>query len=260
MPALINPARQRLAKGELSLGIGVRYARTVDVAKIMRGCGYDWLFIDLEHGSMSLDLAAQISVAALDAGIAPLVRVPSGQYAMATRALDGGAWGIVMPHVDTAEEAAEIASRLRYPPLGHRSVVGGLAQLDFKAVDVGEATRALNAETLVVAMVETPRSVANAERIAAVPGIDALLVGTSDLAMEMGRPGDLGHPDIAAAYEQVIAACRKHGKWPGMGGVYTDDLLARYVPMGMRLILGGNDLSFLMAGASRRADFIRKSG
>src|SRR5436190_14245383 len=95
-----NPARARLERGELSLGVGVRAARTVDIAKMMKSCGYDWLFIDLEHGTMSLEFASTIAVAALDTGIAPIVRVPFMQHHMATRALDGGALGIVMPHVD----------------------------------------------------------------------------------------------------------------------------------------------------------------
>ena len=119
-----NPARERLAKGELALGIGLRQARTVDIAAVMASCGFDWLFIDLEHGTMPLDIAVQISGAALSAGITPLVRVPSGQYSMATRALDGGALGIVMPHVDTAEEAKAVVEHLKYPPTGHRSVAG----------------------------------------------------------------------------------------------------------------------------------------
>lgn len=258
MTALSNPARDRLAKGELSIGVGVRLTRTVEIARMMKSCGYDWLFIDLEHGSLSLESAAQISIAALDAGIAPLVRVPSGQYDMATRALDGGAWGIVMPHVDTPEEAAALVARVKYPPEGHRSVVGGLPHFGFAAIKAAEATRVLNAEMLVVVMIETPQAVANAERIAAVPGIDALLVGTNDLAMEMEIPGGFTHPKIVAAYETVIAACRRHGKWPGMGGLYADDLLTRYIGLGARLILGGNDLPFLMGAATQRASFLRQ--
>src|SRR3954463_10159078 len=117
-----NPARERLERGELSLGMGLRTTRTVDIASALTTCGYDWLFIDLEHSAISLETAAQLSAAGLDAGIAPLVRVPAKQYWMATRALDSGALGIVMPHVDTAEEAREIVDHLRYPPQGHRSV------------------------------------------------------------------------------------------------------------------------------------------
>lgn len=255
---LRNPARERLAKGELSLGVGLRLARSVEIAPIMKTCGYDWLFIDLEHGSLSLETAAQISTAALAAGIAPLVRVPAGQFDMATRALDGGAWGIVMPHVDTPEDAAALVERVKYPPEGHRSIAGGLPQFGFGPVKSGEAARALNAEMLTVVMIETPRAVENAERIAAVPGVDALLIGTNDLAMEMGIPGDFAHSGIAAAYEAVIAACHRHGKWPGMGGLYVDDLLSRYIGLGMRLILAGNDLPFLMGAATQRTMLLRQ--
>ena len=99
-----NSARERLAAGELAIGVGVRLARTIEIGKLMRGCGYDWLLIDLEHGTIGLDTASQISMAALDAGIAPIVRVPQDEYSMAARAIDGGAMGIIMPHVDTAEQ------------------------------------------------------------------------------------------------------------------------------------------------------------
>jgi 4-hydroxy-2-oxoheptanedioate aldolase len=255
-----NPARERLVKGELALGIGLRQARTVDIAPAMASCGFDWLFIDLEHGTMPLDTAMQISVAALTADITPLVRVPSRQYALATRALDGGALGIVMPHVDTAEEARAIVDHLKYPPLGHRSVAGGMPYFGFRAVPVGEATRTMNAETLVVVMLETPRAIANAEEIAAVPGVEVLLIGTNDLAMEMGIPGEFGHGEIAGAYERVIAACRRHDKWPGMGGVYGEELLAKYIGLGMRMILCGNDMSLMMAGGTQRAKFLRGRG
>jgi 2-keto-3-deoxy-L-rhamnonate aldolase RhmA len=252
-----NPARERLSRGELALGIGLRQARTVDIAAVMATCGFDWLFIDLEHGTMPLDIAVQISCAALTAGISPLVRVPAGQYSLATRALDGGALGIVMPHVDTAEEAKVIVDRLKYPPLGHRSVAGGQPYLGFKAVPVAEATRTMNAETLVVVMLETPQAIGNADAIAAVPGVDVLLIGTNDLAMEMGIPGEFNHAEIVRAYERVIAACRRHNKAPGMGGIYTEDLLAKYVGLGMRMILSGNDLGLIMAGANEKTKFLR---
>jgi 2-keto-3-deoxy-L-rhamnonate aldolase RhmA len=258
MTALANPARDRLAAGALSLGIGLRQARTVDIAKAMKTCGYDWLFIDLEHNAMSLDVAVQISVAAQDAGIAPLVRVPRGQYWMATRALDGGALGIVMPHVEDAEEARAVVDHLKYPPLGHRSVASALPQLDFAGQRTGEAIAALNAATLVVAMVETPDAVANADSIAAVAGIDVVMVGTGDLSTELGVPGQTDDKRVAAAIETVVAACRAHGKWPGMGGAYGGETLARYIGAGMRFILAASDLGMLMAAASRRTEELRK--
>ncbi len=252
-----NPARERLTKGELAIGIGLRQARTVDIAPAMVQAGYDWLFIDLEHNSMTLDMAVQISVTANAAGISPIVRVPYGQYDMATRALDGGAFGIVIPHVDTAEEARVVADRLRYPPVGHRSAAGAMPQLGFAAVPPGEATKLVNDNLLVVVMLETPTAIDNADAIAAVPGIDVLLIGTNDLTMEMGLPGQVMHPDVAKAYEKAAAACKKHGKWLGMGGVYTEEGLTKYVGLGARMILGGNDLPLLVQAASQRSQFLR---
>lgn len=252
-----NPARERLAAGELCLGLGIRLGRSVEIATLMHSAGFDWLFLDLEHGPMSLQTASEISVAALSIGIAPIVRVPRSEYAMAARALDGGALGIVMPHVDTADEAREVADHLRFPPEGHRSVAGGPPQLGFRNVSTRDAAPVLNAATLLVVMLETPRAIDNAEAIAAVPGVDALLIGTNDLTAEMGNPGEFGSEAVTAAYSKVIAACRKHGKYPGMGGVYTEDLLRRYVGMGMQLILCGGDGGLLLAAASQRAQFVR---
>ena len=255
---IANHARERLEAGELALGVGLRQARTVDIGKAMRTAGFDWLFIDMEHNSMDMDIACQISVAAHDAGITPIVRVPGFEHYHATRALDGGAMGIVVPHVDDAETAARIASNCRYPPFGHRSMTGALAQIDFEAHAIADVAEAVNAATLIVVMIETPSAVENAEAIAAVPGIDALLIGTNDLCMEMGIPGQFDHDRVAEAYQHVVAACRNHGKHPGMGGVYDPALMKRYIDIGARLILSGNDFSFMMSGAKTQAAKVRR--
>lgn len=256
MVEIRNSARERLEAGKVAAGVGLRQARTVDIAPAMRTAGFDWLFIDCEHNSMTVDMAVQISVTANLAGIAPIVRVPWGQYDMATRVLDGGAMGIVIPHVDTVEEAKTVADRLRYPPQGHRSVAGAMPQLNFAAHSGGEAAVAMNKALLVVVMLETPTAIRNADAIAAVPGIDVLLIGTSDLTMEMGVPGQLTHPDVVKAYETVIAACKKHGKWPGMGGVYVEEAMAKYIGMGARMVLAGSDMAFLMSAGAQRAKFV----
>ena len=250
MAIATNTAKARLKRNQLAIGIGVRLVRNVDIIKVMKAAGFDWLFLDLEHGGMSIQTACEISVAAQDSGIAPIVRVPYGELAMATRVLDGGALGIVIPHVDTAEEAKEIADRLRYPPRGHRSVGGGQAQFDYAPMKMGEMTKRSDDNTLVTVMIETPKAVRNAEAIAAVPGIDALLVGSSDLSVELGIPGENGHEKIQAAVDRVIAACKKHKKFPGMGGAYSEELLSLYIGKGMKLLLAGNDLPML-TGAAR---------
>lgn len=254
-----NPARDRLEKGEVAIGVGLRQARTVDVAAAMKTCGFDWLFLDLEHNSMALDTAVQIAMAARGVGISPLVRIPAGRYDMATRALDGGAWGIVVPHIDTPEEAHEAVARLKYPPIGHRSIAGPMPQFNFEARPLAEVTAAVNAGLLLMVMLETPRAIRNAEAIAAVPGIDALHVGANDLCMEMGIPGAFLHRNVEEAFAMVIAACRKHGKWPAMGGIYTEEGLGKYVGMGVRMVLAGSDLNLLMSAGTARAAFLRKA-
>ncbi len=253
-----NVAREKLEKGELSLGVGVRLTRSVEIAKAMASAGFDWLFLDMEHGVMSLEACAQISTAALDAGIAPIARVPNGQYSIATRALDNGALGIVMPHVDTAAEAREVVEKLKYPPVGHRSMGGIGPHYSLRSASTGDAAKALNAANLTVVMLETPTAIANAEEIAAVPGVDVLLIGTNDLCAEMGIHGDFGNERVASAYATMIAACAKHGKSPGMAGIYNEAIMPRYIDMGARFVLSGQDAAFLMAGAGQRTAFLRK--
>ena len=205
---------------------------------------------------MDVDCAAQIAMAALPVGITPIVRVPGKEHHHASRVLDAGAQGIVVPHVDTVEETARAVAYCKYPPVGHRSVMGVLPQFGYKSVPVAESTTIANRETFVCVMLETPEAIAQADAIAAVPGLDAILIGTNDLCAEMGIPGQFADPRIEQAYRTVIDACRKHHIHPGMGGVYDQKLMEKYIGMGMRFILSGGDLSFLMAGAKARAEFL----
>ena len=252
-----NYTKQQLDAGKLALGMGMRAMRTVDTGMIAKNCGFDWLFIDMEHSAMDVDLASQVAIAALPMGITPIVRVPGKEHHHASRLLDSGAQGIVVPHVDTAEEAARVVAHCKYPPIGHRSVVGALPQFGYQAMSVGESTKIANAETLVIVMVETPVAIENVDAIAAVPGIDVVLVGTNDLCAELGIPGQFADPKVEDAYRKVIAACTKHNKHPGMGGVYDQKLMEKYIGYGMRFILSGGDLSFLMTGAKSRTEFLR---
>ena len=259
MTTVRNVAREKLEAGQLSLGVGVRMTRSVEIAKAMATAGFDWLFLDMEHGVMSLEACAQISAAALDAGIAPIARVPNGQYSIATRALDNGALGIVMPHVDTAAEAREVVEKLKYPPIGRRSVGGWGPHYQLGKLSTGDAVTVLNKSNLTVVMLETPLAIQNAAEIAAVPGVDVLLIGSNDLCAEMGIPGDFGNDRLAEAYGVMIAACEKAGKFPGMAGIYNEAIMPRYIGMGARFILSGQDGGFMMAGAQSRTGFLRKT-
>jgi 2-keto-3-deoxy-L-rhamnonate aldolase RhmA len=251
-----NIARERLERGELSLGVGIRVVRGVEIGKAMKSAGYDWLFVDLEHGALSIETASQICLAALDAGIAPIVRIPKGEFSIATRLMDNGALGIVVPHVETAEEARLIVEKLRYPPLGQRAIFSSVPQYDFKTMNAADMA-ALNGANLIVVMLESRKGIDNAAQIAAVPSLDVLLIGTNDLCVDLGITGELGHGKVDDAYARMIAACRTHGKWPGMGGIYDEQLMRRYIDMGARFILAGGDLGFLLDGAGKRAGVLR---
>jgi len=257
MSTIRNSARERLQRGELSLGVGIRIAASVEIAKAMKTAGFDWLFIDLEQSALSIETASQLAIAALDAGIAPIVRIPNGEFALATRLLDNGALGVVVPHVEMAEEARLIVSKLRYPPQGHRGVFSSMPHYDYRAVKADELMASLNAANLIAVMLETEGAIGNAEEIAAVDGIDVLLIGTNDLCIDMGVAGDLGHARVAEAYQYMTAACRRHGKWAGMGGVYDEALMRRYVEMGCRFVLSGADLTFMIGAGMKRTEFLR---
>ncbi|HJU32762.1 MAG TPA: aldolase/citrate lyase family protein [Hyphomicrobiaceae bacterium] len=257
MPVMCSDALKRIRAGEMSLGLGVHHLRGSAVPMLAKAAGYDWLFIDSEHGVISSHDISQICLAALPTGVAPIVRICSGALDEGTRALDNGALGIVVPHVDTVEQARSLVAAFRFHPMGHRSTGGPPAQFGYRPPAALEAQRTLNAEILIIPMIETPQAVENADKIAAIEGIDALLIGTNDLTLEMGIAGQVGHDRVKAAYATVADACRRHNKVLGMGGVYDQEVASRYIGMGARLILAGSDHNLLIEAATRRVQFLR---
>jgi 2-keto-3-deoxy-L-rhamnonate aldolase RhmA len=255
MKLVPNTTKRRMAAGEVALGFGVHHLRSAAVPVLAAASGHHWVFIDNEHGSFSVSEVAQLCIASLPTGVTPIVRACANAIDEATRALDNGALGIVMPHVDTAKEARRIAEAFHYPPQGSRSWGGPPAVYGYQPPAMAEAQKAINDEILTVVMIESPEAVKNAEDIAEVDGVDVLLMGTSDLSSELGIAGQMGHAKIIDAYATVAAACRKHGKVLGMGGVYDEENAARYVGMGARFVLTGSDHNYLLMGANARSGF-----
>ena len=252
-----NHTLQAIRAGKLAIGFGVHHLRTAATPMLAHAAGFDWLFIDCEHGAFSVQEASQICLAALPVGITPIVRVCADAIDEGTRALDNGAMGIVMPHVNSVEQARAIVSAYRYPAAGHRSWGGPPACYGFQAPPPAEAQGAINDAILICAMIETPEAVERADTIAAVPGIDALMIGTSDLSAELGVPGQPGHARVQDAYARVGAACRAHGRVLGMGGIYDEEWARHYIGQGAKLVLGGSDHNFLLAAGTARAKFLR---
>lgn len=257
MALVQNTAKRKLAAGGVALGFGLHHLRSIAAPLLAKAGGHDFLFIDMEHGAFSVQEATQLCIASLPTGITPIVRVCAGALDEATRLLDNGALGIVVPHVDTAAQAQTIARTFRYPPQGKRSWGGPPAVYGYLPPAVAEAQAAVNAEILTVVMIESPEAVANADAIAAVDGIDVLLIGSFDLTSELGIAGQMGHAKLVDAYARVGAACHKHGKVLGMGGIGGEEDSTRYIGMGSRFIVTGSDHGYIVSGSTQRANFLR---
>lgn len=254
-----NLLKNKLKASVVSLCMGLRQARTVDIAPMVSACGFDALYIDMEHSPVGFETASAICIAAMGYGVTPLVRVPGHLAQDISRALDGGAQGVILPHVNTPEQAAAIVSCAKYPPVGHRSVMGAGPASAYRPMPLAEINRAGNADTMVIIMLETPEAIANANAIAAVPGVDMLLIGSNDLCTEMGIPGQLRHPDLLAAYQTVAKACHDHQIALGVGGIRGDaDLQMQLIRLGARFLIAGSDTTYLSAAAGKDAAALRE--
>jgi 2-keto-3-deoxy-L-rhamnonate aldolase RhmA len=249
-----NTVREKLDRGEVVSSMTVRLVRGVEIARLARTAGFDSLYIDLEHSSFDILTANQICVAALDAGITPFVRVASTQPDHIARALDGGAMGVIAPHIRSAEDARRLVRAAFFPPQGERSYSPALPQTRYRPLSPEVTYRVVNAVTMLVVMIETREALEHVEEIAAVDGIDLLLVGTNDLSGELGIPGAYGHEKIRDAYRRTIAACAAAGKYTGVAGLASQPAIAAsFVEMGARYVSTGTDLGFLLATATEKA-------
>jgi 2-keto-3-deoxy-L-rhamnonate aldolase RhmA len=219
--------------------------------------GYDWIFLDLEHGSADFRTLCETMLAALAVGLAPVVRVPNHDPALAARVLTNGALGVIFPHVDTPQQAAACAAASRFAPEGHRGVPAFFPQLGLVKRPLADVTGRMNRLTDVIVMIESAQAVANAPAIAAVPGVDALFVGASDLTVEMGKPGEYRDPAVRAALARVARACAASGKQAGIGGIADAALLADLAAEGYGFMLAGNDLDIFLPAARARAEALR---
>lgn len=249
---LRNHVKEKLARGEVVASMTVRLVRGIEIARIAKTAGFDSLYVDLEHSSFSLETTSQICMAALEAGVTPLVRVPG--VAEVQRILDAGALGIIAPHVQSAAEAEAYVRAAKYPPRGERSNAGPLPHLQYRALPAAEAYAAIDAATMVVVQFESAAAIDKADEIAAVDGVDMALIGTNDLLADWGLAGQYDHPKVREAYAKTIAAWQRHGKHAAVGGFATrPDLAAQYVRMGAHYVSTGTDLGFLLAACTAKA-------
>jgi 2-keto-3-deoxy-L-rhamnonate aldolase RhmA len=257
-PALIyNPVKRKLAADELVTLMSLRQLRTPEAAMIVRECGFDGFYVDCEHGTYSRQEAAALCTSALMMGLMPAVRVPGQDSEAIAAALDGGAQAVIVPHVSGAEEARAAVRAAKYPPAGERSLAALGPGTRYRTLPLAEIVRLQDDLGMVIAMLETAAGIDNAAAIAAVPGVDALMIGPGDLSAELGVPGELGHPRIRDAWFSALAAARRHGKHfvAGAGGPDAGEMVAQ----GARILMGGTDVSYLMAAAREAAAKLRST-
>lgn len=242
-----NPLKPRLAAGGHAFGTMVFEFFTPGIAQICKAAGADFVLYDLEHSGADLgELKAQFA-ACRGLGIVPMVRVPQTQYHFIARMLDSGAMGIMVPMVDSVEQAREIVAATRYPPLGKRGAGFAMAHDDYEPGDVKAKMQGAHDRTFTICQIESPAGVAAADAIAALDGVDCLWLGHFDLTNFMGIPGAFDDPRYRANVETIVAACKRHGKTPGfMAG---DDAWAKdYLARGFRIMAYGVDSAIFRVG------------
>ena len=249
--------KQRLAADELVLCLALSQARTVDIPMMAAACGFDAIYVDLEHTATSLETTSMLCAAAIGCGLFPLVRVPSHDHQYMTRVIDTGALGVIVPHVNTREQAQHIVDTCRFPPIGHRSIVGPNPATGYRSMKPTEIVEYLDRYTILAAMLETPEAIDNADAIAKLSGLDMILIGTHDLTAEMGILGQFRHARFTDAMATAARAARAHGKIMGVAGIKDLELLAELVALGVRFISAGNDAGFFMEAAQAQAARLR---
>jgi 2-keto-3-deoxy-L-rhamnonate aldolase RhmA len=250
-----NPVKRKLAEGGVALGTMIFEFATTGIARLAAGAGAEFAIFDQEHTGASLETVRMFAATARASDLVPLVRVPAAEYHLLAGALDVGPLGVMVPMVESAEQAARIVASAKYPPLGRRGV-GILYRDDWIEGSVARTMEQANRELLLVAQIETAAGLAHAEEIAAVEGIDVIWLGQYDLTTSLGIAGEFEHAEYLAAVERLVDVSRRTGTALGfMAGSVEDGLWA--LERGFRAIAYGGDLwlyqEALRAGLARLA-------
>jgi 2-keto-3-deoxy-L-rhamnonate aldolase RhmA len=242
-------AVQKLREGKTAVGTMVRMVGNPSVAVLAANARLDFIMLDLEHGALSLESLENVFKLGRALGLGCFVRVPELAKGYVSRCLDLGATGVMVPMLESVEQARSLVHWAKYAPLGSRGFGGMGAHTGYQSVG-GEATREFmakaNLETLTIAQIETAQAIRDIDSIAAVEGLDALLIGPNDLAISMGCPGDLMGERLDRAISQVAEAAKAHGKIFGMHA--PDPLTERWLPRGLKLVMSGLDVNVILSG------------
>jgi 2-keto-3-deoxy-L-rhamnonate aldolase RhmA len=258
IPALPeNPYRARAERGELQLGTWITMIRTPGLLTLLQAAGLDYARLDLEHSAFSMETVADMAGLARALDFPLVVRPPEGNREWITRLLDAGVWNLHIPGVESGEHAARVAAATRYAPLGERGMYGFGPHTGYRTRPPAEHMGAANARVHVTAMLETADAFERVDEIAATPGIDALTIGPTDLAQNLGVLGTPAQGDVLRAHRVRLAeAARKHGKTVAMA-VDTIEAVREMIALGATIVNYSSDAAILRSGYAAAVADIR---
>jgi 2-keto-3-deoxy-L-rhamnonate aldolase RhmA len=236
-----NHVKQKVNGGGTSIGTFMFEFNTTGIGRIAAGAGADFAIFDMEHTGWSVETIRLLIATTRPTEMIPYVRVPTTEYDFIARALDMGAMGVMVPMVESVEQAETIVASGKYPPVGYRGAAFGIVHDDYSGGDVAEKIESANRESHLIAQIETAKGVENAEAIAGVDGIDVLWIGHFDLSNSLGIPGQFDHPRFKESVQTVLAACKRYGKPAGFMAGGIDDGKA-LLDQGFRMLAYGGDL------------------
>ena len=236
-----NHVKQTLEAGKVSLGTFVFEFNTTGIGRIAAEAGAEFVLFDMEHTGWSVETIRMLIATSRAAEAVPMVRVPAAQYHFMARVLDMGAMGVMLPMVESEEQAKLIADSCKYPPVGRRGAAFTISHDDYTGGDVAAKQQHLNENTLLIAQIETAGGLENVEKIAQVDGINVLWIGQYDLSNSLGIPGQFDHPRFSEAVDRVISAADANDKAGGYMPLSIEDAQLR-IDQGFRCLAYGGDL------------------
>jgi 2-keto-3-deoxy-L-rhamnonate aldolase RhmA len=252
-----NRLRSILSAGKPAYGTMIQEMTSTVLPVILANAGFDFAFIDMEHGPFSLESATELIRTLRLSGMTPLVRVPDGQYHFIAQAMDAGAEGIMVPRVETRAQVETIVSCAKYPPLGKRGCSIMKGHNDFQKAELHEFTSYMNRENLVILQIERKEAVENIDDLLSVPGVDAIVFGPKDLALSLGRPENFNDPETQAAMKKVLRSCQRHGITSGLHTPQIDALLDWH-RQGVNLLTWSTDIDLFRSASEAGLELLKK--
>ena len=253
-----NLTRERLAKGETVFGCGLQVYRSPEICRAFAAAGFDYVFIDLEHGTFDLETVQDMIKVAIDNGITPIVRVAEMLYSLICRLLDAGAQGIILPRVEDPKLLEQAISWMRFPPVGIRGYGINPTMIGYESRSFPEIIEHLNLNTVSVVQFETVQALERADELLSVPGLDIMMVGPADLSIYLGVPGQMDHPRLISAIDKLIEQCVAHNVVPGIQTRSTD-MAKFWAERGMRFVGAGAEHGLLLEKAKEAVGTLRSA-